>query len=119
MLTRTGFAFLAAASLLSAASAAFADAQIVKLANPAPRLFHEDGTPAPAAKLPALPVEIIEIADGRYKVKGADGQIYIVRALDVIVTGACSNDAPVNGAMPTRAPGRIVAGVAAGAGRGC
>jgi hypothetical protein len=118
---RPVFAVLTAVALIAAGAPVLAavDAKIVKLTSAAPRLFHEDGRPAPDAKLPSLPVDIIEIADGRYKVRGADGQVYIVRALDVIVTGACANEAPVNGAMPTRPPGAMVAGVAAGAGKGC
>ena len=116
------FAFLAVAALSASAVAAHADAtdaKIVKLTSAAPRLFHEDGSPAPNAKLPALPVQIVEIADGRYKVRGDDGQIYIVRALDVIVTGVCGDDAAASGSIATRPQGRAVAGVTAGAGRGC
>ncbi|MBN9319292.1 MAG: hypothetical protein BGN86_06665 [Caulobacterales bacterium 68-7] len=95
-----------------------AQAMIVKLANPSLRLFHEDGTSAPEGKLPALPTPVLDSAGGRYKVRGADGRVYIVRPLDVIVTGVCVGE-PAAANMPTRAPGRVVAGVVAGAGKGC
>lgn len=116
---------LLAAGLVAIASLAWADGadlghgMIVKVANPALRLFHEDGSPAPDAKLPALPTPILDSAGGRYKVRGADAQVYIVRPLDVIVTGVCDKAPPPSGGMATRDPGHVVAGVAAGAGKGC